>query len=506
MGSSRIRKASLNLIWLIIYEGTVFICNLILPRLIITQYGSAYNGIITSITQFLSFVAILRLGVAGATRVALYKSLADGNTYETSAIIRATEIYMRKIGVVIIGFVVVLAIIYPFIVEGELSYAETAILVIAIGVGTFSQYFFGITYSTLLRADQRLYIYNIIQTITIIINTVISSFMIVNDCSIQSVKIYNAVIFTISPMVLNRYVIWKYRIDTKCQPNNEALSRKKDVMGHSIANIVHENTDVIVLTLFTDVRIVSVYTVYNLVMNGLKQIMNLFTTGIESIFGEMWAKGENDNINKNLRYFEYLMGLFISVVFSTTAVLVLPFVRNYTKGVTDVEYLLPTYAIIIVLAQILYCFRMPYLTLVQAAGHYKETRNGAFLEAGLNLTLSIVLVQFIGIVGTAVGTLAANAFRTIQYSLYVSDKLIFRSKRLIIYRLLWIGMNCSLSAAICALIFFNYAGEGWTKWIFSAVGCVVISTVIGLVSSIVFYKADTKGLFTIGKKMIRMGK
>ena len=58
MNSSRIKKASYNLAWLTIYEITVFICNLILPRLIISTYGSAYNGLISSVTQFLNFVSI----------------------------------------------------------------------------------------------------------------------------------------------------------------------------------------------------------------------------------------------------------------------------------------------------------------------------------------------------------------------------------------------------------------------------------------------------------------
>ena len=167
MENSRIKKASKNIVWLVIYELTAFVCNLILPRLIISTYGSAYNGLISSITQFMNFVAILRLGVAGATRVALYKSLADDDIEKTSAIVRATELYMRRIGYIILVFIATLAIIYPLFIKKEFGFVNTAVLIVAIGIGTFSQYFFGITYRTLLQADQRLYITNIVQILTI---------------------------------------------------------------------------------------------------------------------------------------------------------------------------------------------------------------------------------------------------------------------------------------------------------------------------------------------------
>lgn len=501
MGESRLRKATFNMAWLIIYQITIFTCNLVLPRLIISNYGSAYNGMISSITQFLNFVSILRMGVAGATRVSLYKSLAENDVKKTSGILNATERYMHKIGYIILLYIALLAVTYPVFIENEYGFLNVAILVIAIGIGVFAQYFFGITYQTLLQADQKLYIYNAIQTVTTILNTIISVLLIVQGLSIQFVKLASAMIFVISPIALNLYVRKKYRLDKNCPPNNQALAKKGDVMGHSIANIVHENTDMIVLTLFCNVKIVSVYSVYNLVVSGLKQIMSIFTTGIESVFGNMWAKGETENIRKNLSYFEHLMCIFVSVIFGTTSMLILPFVRLYTNGVTDVKYVLPVYAAAIVIAQAFYCIRMPYLTLVQAAGHYKETKNGAYFEAALNIISSVILVQFIGIVGTAIGTLLANVFRTIQYSVYVSKKLVPRKIEIVIKRILWVCVNVGISDVICSRWFILRASENWSRWIISGICCVLVSSCVSFLTSMFFYREDTYGLLNIVKRI-----
>ena len=133
----------------------------------------------------------------------------------------------------------------------------------------------------------------------------------------------------------------------------------------------------------------------------------------------MWAKGEIDKIKSSLGYYEYIVTSFISIIFSTCLAMILPFVSLYVHGVNDVEYVLPMYALIITTAQAFFCFRAPYLTLVQGVGHYKQTKKGAYLEAIINLTTSIVLVNIIGIAGVAIGTLLANIFRSFQYAVYI---------------------------------------------------------------------------------------
>ena len=506
MEKSRIKRAKFNMIWLLVYEVVLFASNLVLPKLIISTFGSEYNGIIGSITQFLSFVSILRLGVAGATRVSLYKSLAAGDRRETSSIIRATEIYMRKIGLIILAYIMALVVLYPLLLNSAYGFLNVALLVFAIGIGTFAQYFYGITYKTLLQADQRLYIANIIQTVTVILNTVISCVLINLGQSIQIVKLVTAVLFVLNPIVLNKLVIKMYGIDRSAPPDNSALSRRWDVMGHSIANIVHENTDVLVLTLFCDIKVVSVYSVYHFVVSGLQRVLNIFTTGAEPVFGSMFAKEESDKVKKNLGNFEYVIGAFISVIFSATILIILPFVTLYTKGVKDIEYVLPMYALVITLAYAFFCLRSPYVSVVQAAGHYKETKKGAYAEAAINLISSVILVNFIGIVGTAVGTLLANVFRTVQYALYVSRRLVKRSPLVYVKLVLWIGFNIAASYLLFNGFVSEYAAQGWGQWALSGLAIVAGSGVICLLTSLALYRESFRSVLDIALRMLKLRK
>lgn len=506
MQSNRIKKASLNLITTALFELITFVCGLIIPRLILSNYGSAYNGIASSITQFFGMISILRLGVAGATRVALYKTLAANDIEGTSAIVRATEKYMRKIGFAIVAYIVFLALVYPRIVDTEVSNYDVVVLIIAAGIGSFAQYFFGITYQTFLAADQSLYIYNVFQSVSTMLNAILSVFLIEMGCTIQEVKLCSSVVFLITPFCMNYYVTKKYHLDKKCAPDNSSLRQRRDVLASSLANIIHGNTDIVVLTIFCNVKEVSVYSVYNLVMNALKAILRIFSTGTEAIFGDMWARKQYESIRKNLSLYEYIIGVFISVIYSTTLLLILPFVSLYTDGITDVKYYRPDFAYVITIAMACFCFRTPYLTLVQGVGHYKETKKGSYFEAGLNIVSSVILVNIIGITGTAIGTLLANVFRSFQYAFYIDNHIITRGKKVIIIRPIWIAANILLVFLVANPIISIKAQCGWLDWCICAICLVLISTIVVLVSSFMCYRDDMKNALCVIKRMIRKGK
>lgn len=500
MSKSRTQKAALNTITSGIAEVVQLVCSLILPRLIILNYGSAYNGITVSAKQFLTATSILIAGITASTRVALYKPLAENDTVKVSGIIKATERYMQKVGLVLFGLIAALVIFYPVVVDTGYSWIEVAPLILAAGISAAGRYIFGITYNALLAADQSIYISNILFSITNILNVVVSIVLIKLGFNIQAVKLISSLVLVLNPILRAVYARRKYRLIRNCEPDQSALAQRKDAMAHSVANFVHDNTDIVVLTLFCDIRIVSVYTVYNMVLNALKRTQQVFTSGTEAVFGNMWVKGEIDKIKINLGYFEYIMSAFATVVFSTTFVLLLPFISLYTKGVHDVEYLLPSYAFVITLAQIFYTFRTPYVTLVQGVGHYKQTRNGAIIEAIINMSLSVILVQFMGIVGVAIGTLAANIFRTIQYSTYIDKHLIKRGNKPFVGHVIWSFGNIAVICAISYTLADKFAYRSWGTWIGMAVIIVWLSIIITLISSMIFYRQEFKGVLEIGKR------
>lgn len=495
MSMSRRQKANLNIISTSFLELVTLINGLILPRLIIRTYGSAYNGITSSVTQFLALISILNIGVTASTRVALYRTLADHDIHATSRIVRATELYMRKVGVVLGVYIIILAIVYPLAVKTGFSYIEVSSLILIIGVNSFAHYYFGITYECFLYSDQCIYISNVFSIISILLSLIISVILIRFGFSIQIVKLGSASVFVLKPIFQGIYVRKNYKLERHCDPDMSALNNRKDTMMHALANIVHQNTDLVVLTLLTDVKTVSVYTVYNLVMGALSKTQKIFTTGIEPIFGNMWAKKEMNLIKKNLSVYEFFISVFVSIAFSTTFVMIIPFVSLYTLNVNDVNYIRPIYSGVIVIAFVFFAFRSPYLALVQGIGHYRETRTVAIMEAVINLTLSVALVLLIPVkeykmVGVAIGTLVANLFRTVQYAFYLDKNIIKRGKSAFILRLIWTLFNMSVIIIPSYFYISSTQIDTWLSWILYSFLIVVFSVIFSIISSFIFYKND----------------
>ncbi|MCR4633458.1 MAG: hypothetical protein K5648_04970 [Erysipelotrichaceae bacterium] len=499
MKRSRTQKAFLNVATGIAAEFISLACGLILPRLILSNFGSAYNGITQSISQFISYISLMKAGIGGATAVALYKPLAENDNVKVSEVLAATEEFMRKIAMIFAAFVLVFACVYPFLVSEEFGWLFTASLVIIISISTFGQYYFGFTYQMLLSADQKDYITTCLNIVTTLVNTFLSVILIRNNCSIHMIKLGSSIAHLITPLSLYFYVRKKYNLVKGVKPNKDLIPQRWDATAHEVASFINNNTDVVLLTFFTGMKEISVYTVYQYVISNLKKIVTQVTVGFGAAFGDMYAKNEIDLMHQNLGIFELIIYSFTSVLYSVALVMILPFVVIYTKGVTDIEYVRPLFALVTILASIFNCFRIPYRVIVINVGHYRQTKNGAIMEAVINIVVSIVGCICFGLIGVALGTLCAMVFRTLQYAIYLSQNIMYRDIRYFIKHVL---LTFVIIAAVylIAKLYLPLTMSGWLQWILYASLTTVIAVILTVGTDYLFYKEDLFNLFGKLKK------
>ena len=480
------------------YEIVSLVCGLISQRLILKGFGSAYNGVTQSITQFISYIELMKAGIGGATLSALFKPLSENDMGEVNRILAATQKFMKKIAIIFVFFVIAVAIIYPTFIVKEFDWLFTASLVFIISISTFVQYYMGFTYQTLVQADQKGYMVIYLQIITTILNTIVSIILINSGCTIHIVKLGSALVHVIPPIFFNIYVHKNYAIDENAVPDDSKIAQRWDAATHELAAFINSNTDVTVVTIFAGVMEVSVYSIYYYVISNMKKIVTKFSGGFSSAFGDMYAKGENELMLKNLGIFELMIYSLVSIFYSVASSLVVPFVMLYTSGVTDVNYSRPWFAAVLTLASIFNCFRIPYRTIVMAIGHFKETRNGAILEAAINVAVSVICTMKFGLIGVAIGSLCAMSTRSYQFANYLSKNIIKRDmgqyfKHVFICLFILLAVNLISKFYIVNI-------DTWFKWI----GCGVITTLIAVtltvVTDMIFYKEDTINLYNKVKK------
>ena len=427
MKLTRANKLFINTSSSLFKQMTTIICGFILPRMFLVTYGSALNGLQASITQFLGFVALCELGVGAVVQSALYKPLAQKNELEISKIICSAERFFHKLGYLLLAYTFVLMVFYPLLIKKEFGFLYTSSLILIISLSSLGQYFLGITYRLLLSADQMGFVQISLNTLSIILNTVISVLLMRMEFPIHIVMLVSSVIFILQPVCLVLYVHKHYHIDHHLKLTEEPIKQKWNGIAQHLSTFVFGGTDMMVLTVFSTLQEVSVYVVYNLVVNGMRKMVWMLLTEVQPLFGNMLAHNEKKNLYTSFSQLEVFVHAGVTFLFVVTALLIVPFVRVYTQGVTDVNYIQPVFGYLLTAAFGVYCLRLPYNTLVMAAGHFKETQNSAFIEAGLNIVLSVLLVFRYGLIGVALGSLIAIIYRTTYLAWYLSGHIINRS-------------------------------------------------------------------------------
>lgn len=496
------KKLLLNTMVSLVNQLLTIVCGFILPRFFLLYYGSKVNGLISSITQFLGFITLAELGVGAVVQSALYKPLAENNNEEISKIIKSSERFFKKIAIILLIYSGILIIVYPTIINNNFSYFYTASLIFAISISSFVQYFFSISYRLLLNADQLAFIQVGVQTISLVLNTIMCIILMKLGMEVQLVKLATSIIFLIQPIYITYYVKKHYHLDRNIEYEDEPVKQKWNGMAQHVAAVVLNNTDTIVLTLFSTLENVSIYAVYFLVVNGVKSLFLSLTNGFQSLMGELWAKQRIDKLKVLFSWVEWSMHTLSIIVFGCTASLILPFVSVYTKGIQDANYLVPEFAVLITIAFAGPCIRLPYYLMILAAGHYKQTQANHIWAAVINIIISVAFVKKFGLIGVAIGTICAMFYQTFWMAYYNSKQLIKWPIKFFLKQMLTDCLTGVMAYTVCKL--FSMKCNNYLEWIVLAVKTFAVWIIVVFVINMICYREKMINILKIVKsKMAR---
>lgn len=497
-----VSAAKKNVITSLMYQIVTILYGLIIPRIILTSFGSEVNGLVSSLSQFLNYISLLEGGLTGVIMAALYRPLANHDYKKVSAVIKAANLFFRKIALIFVGYTVVLAIIYPMVVRTSFSWEYVSSLTIIISLSLFVQYFFSLSYRILINADQKGYIVYLTLMLFTVVNFIFTIVVVNIWKEIHVLKLMSAVAFLIQPIVFNAYVSRKYPLDKKIAPDKEALDQRWDGFGQNIAFFIHSNTDVVILTLFSNLANVSIYSVYMLIVNALKTLVSTISTALAPSIGNSLATMDEKDANKMFDFYEFGMCFITVFSFVCGGLLITPFVQIYTKGIYDANYYQPIFGYIMIAAEAVYCFRDPYITVAYASGKFKETAKFAYAEAILNIVISVILVPKMGLTGVAIGTLVAMIVRMILHIIYLKKNIINRSIKKSFRCIAVFGIITTISC-ICVRLLIRGVVGNYQEWFLQAIFTAIIVMLIMLCFLFLFYRDLLKEF--IGKILGKRG-
>ena len=420
----------------------ILILGFILPRLLITSFGSEVNGLLSTVTQIFTYLALLEAGIGNSAVNALYKPLKEKDYDIANEVMNEAQRYFQKVSIIYGICVLIFAVIYPFCTHSSIGKGTIFWIIILQGLSSVITYYFSAYYTHLLTADGKRYINENIYFLTYVISSILKILLILNGFGVISVQIGFLVISIIKApclyFICKRKYGWLKNIKKK---NTNYLKERSAFVVHELSTAIFNSTDVFLISTFCDFALASVYTIYNLVYSSLNTILSTINGSLIFLLGQGQYE-DHENFVKLYDIYSLAYTGVSFVIFTISFVLIKPFVTLYTQGINDVDYLLPGMAFLFTFINLLSSSRATGSMLITVSGHAENTKVRSIAEAVINLVSSIILVNIFQIRGVFLGTIIALLYRANDIVIYANKNILNRNpwqeyKRIIIYFLLF---------------------------------------------------------------------
>lgn len=476
----RREKSVWNTVVALLSELLVTAVGFLLPRAIISNYGSAANGLVTSLQQFIQYFTLVEAGLAGAALYALYKPLAEEDDGEIRAILYSAKRMYRISGGIYLGILTIFAFLYPFLVaQTGFSYGEVVTLFLLIGLNGATQLLFIGKYKVLLNATQN-------NRISVLINSLSTCLysLIIIVASYCHVPVVAAVAMAVCAYLLRagayylaaRRLFPQYRYEKTRQ--RYRFAGQKEVFIQQILAMVVLNCGTLVLSFTkTDMALISVYNIYNMVLTAVFLVAYCVDNGVAASFGDLIARNDLPHLQQVYREYEVLFQIFWTVLFTCVSVLYKPFVQLYAGGFTDAQYVRPTLCVLCSILGGAWVIRNQQSVPVTAAGRFKQMQKGHIIEAVLTVVLSLGGLLLWGLEGLVAGRALSALYRAVDLAIHnnrhvVHMKLGFTIRQILLSAAVLLALN-----GLFALLQRYWMVDTIPEWILLAVLCAAASGV-----------------------------
>lgn len=482
MAQTKAKKSVNNMAATMLYQILTLVLGIVIPRLVIVSLGSESNGLMNSLNQALTYLALLEGGLGLTVSKSLYGPVATENISEINGIISAANIFFKKVGIAYFCGVALISVIFPLTIKTTLSPLTVFIVVLLTAMPAVINFFFQQKYRILISTYGNSYVLTNLTTVTYVLSSVIKIVLLLNGFGLVAVQ----TLYFCIQLAQMLFISWYIRrlcpwLNVKVQPLKDRIEQRSAVFLHQISGFIFSSTDMLVLTYFCNLKVVSVYSIYLMLFNVIKGLGNNFITSFTFAMGQKFHT-DFDEYKKLHNITETCHMLINFTLFFVLYNCILPFLKLYTAGITDINYVDSLLPILFVSISLLEAGRYPSQKAIEFAGEFNNTRSHALLEAIVNLAVSIIGVQFLGIYGVLLGTIAALLVRNVLMINFAFKKILNVSplryiKKWVINVAMFIILVLVCSPIIGTMTFVSY------------LSVIALATILGVLAAVSFCTA-----------------
>lgn len=422
----RKKRSLYNMLGSIGAYGVSLIFNFITQAIFIKVLGVEYLGVNGLFSNIITMLSLTELGVGTTILFKLYKPIAENDAEK----IKSWMKFYRQCYNIVAALILAIGILLiPFldIIVGEVAIQDNIILLYMIQIMD-TVFSYCMTYKrSLLYADQKNYIINLVHIGYIIfmnITQIIVLYVTKNYVYYLLIKLIYRIL---ENLLINIIVNKKYEF-MKEKGRNISKEEKKDVLNRikaifiqKVSFVVNKGIDNIIISIGLGVAAVGYYTNYFTIISAVCSIIFQIMSSFSASIGDLLVQDTKEKAYSVYKKINMLNAFLTGSSIVLVSCLINPFITIWIGS----EYILSN-TILISFLFYLYCdsIRRTMTMYKDAAGICIEDRYMYLIMTIINLFLSIVLCNFVGMAGVIIGTGISYLFLIVcSYPKYVFKKL-----------------------------------------------------------------------------------
>lgn len=449
----------------IIIQILTIIFSFVSRTVFINVLGDQYLGISGLYTNILSMLSLADLGITTVMTFSLYKPIANHDTQEISVLINYFKKLYRYIAIAIFVIGTCLVPCLQFIIkDSSLPFNELRLYYMLFLANSVCSYL--VVYkSTLIMADQRIYITKIVEFVARMVAEVVMIILLVQTGNYLLYLIANITVTILKNVVLSIiadsvYPFLRGPKSTSQIPDEtkkSLIDNIKSLFIYRVSAMIMNSTDNILISMILGTVIVGYYSNYLMIITSLNTFIMLIAQSVLPSIGNFNASGNTPRkllIFRSSLLFFFVIGTFCVSCFQT---MFNDFIFLWI-GNEKPEYILSIFDVSCISFNFFVsCITNPIWMYREATGIFKKTRYSMACAALINVALSILLGKFFGLGGIVAATGISKLLTNFWYEPIVFYRDVFNDKIrgywLYILKLLGISCICIIiSVAICFAI------------------------------------------------------
>lgn len=428
-----------------VLRNAIFCCIYWCVQLIITFIGRAifvrhlsaeYLGLNSLYTNMISILSVADLGFETVLMYMLYKPIAESNNRQIILLLSVFKRIYQYVALVIFLIGILIIPCLPVIVKSSsFDNSELLFYYVLFLINSSCSYFM-VYKSTLLLADQNVYVVKLIKLCSLLIcfgGQVITLVLFNNYIGYLIVTFFTTLI---NNLILSQYADRRYPYLAKIKTNktllsaldittrNTLINNVKSMIVYKLSATLINSTSSILISILLGTIVVGYYTNYSSIIMALMSLVGILGASLTPSIGN-YISSQSDGVCQE-RLFHSTIFIYFIIATVTSGSLLLSINDIVAIWVGEKFILSSKTVILIIINFYLQCVALPLSIFRETTGLFKEIKFNILLMAILNIIFSIVLGKIIGLPGIIVATSIARLLTLFWYEPKLIYKKIFK--------------------------------------------------------------------------------